>query len=236
MDRSAGRVRGLSGAADGARAAQKRGPGGSGAPSSSIARTVRVDHAEDGDVDPRVGRSASAKRPARWFGIHERSMIEPVVARSGPMGTHERLQVGSIGLGKACAREVGSVWCAPLCGACFRARAYAEPHAARWRTRQRLVQPRPQGSRDSLQLCRCDRPWVCHPQSVNLAGSFSGDDSLRFGATASRAPKSIACEARSARRYVDARRRPTPPRADLHGGGRGLVERTGAANTKAARG
>ena len=64
----------------------------------------------------------------------------------------------------------------------------------------------PQGSRDSLQLCRCDRPWVCHPQSVNLAGSLSGDDSLRFGAAASRAPKSIACEARSARRYVDARR------------------------------
>ena len=99
-------MRGLGDAADRARAAQKR---GSGAPSSSIARTVRVDHAEDGDVDPRVGRSASAKRPARWFGIHERSMIEPVVARSGPMGTHERLQVGSIGLGKACAREVGSV-------------------------------------------------------------------------------------------------------------------------------
>ena len=109
LDRSAGRVRGLSGAADRARAAQKRGPGGSGAPSSSIARTVRVDHAEDGDVDPRVGRSASAKRPALWFGIHERSMIEPVVARSGPMGAHERLQVGRIGLGKACAREVGSV-------------------------------------------------------------------------------------------------------------------------------
>ena len=90
--------------------------------------------------------------------------------------------------------------------ACFRARAYAEPHAARWRTRQRFVQPRPRGSRDSLQLCRCDRPWVCHPQSVNLAGSLSGDDSLRFGADASRAPKSIACEARSGRRYVDARR------------------------------
>ena len=90
--------------------------------------------------------------------------------------------------------------------ACFRARAYAEPHAARWRTRQRFVQPRPRGSRDSLQLCRCDRPWVCRPQSVNLAGSLSGDYSLRFGADASRAPKSIACEARSGRRYVDARR------------------------------
>ena len=101
LDRSAGRVRGLSGAADRARAAQKRGPGGSGAPSSSIARTVMLDHAEDGDVDPRVGRSASAKRPALWFGIHERSIIEPVVARSGPMGAHERLQVGWIGLGKA---------------------------------------------------------------------------------------------------------------------------------------
>ena len=101
LDRNAGRVRGLSGAADRAPAAQKRGPGGSGAPSSSIARTVMLDHADEGDVDARVGRSASAKRPALWLGIHERSMIEPVVARSGPMGAHERLQVGWIGLGKA---------------------------------------------------------------------------------------------------------------------------------------
>ena len=100
LDRSAGRVRGLSNAADRARAAQKRGPGGSGTPSSSITRTVMLDHADEGDVGLRVGRSASAKRPALWFGIHDRSMIEPVVARSGPMGAHERLQVGRIGLGE----------------------------------------------------------------------------------------------------------------------------------------
>ena len=44
---------------------------------------------------------------------------------------------------------------------------------------------------------------------------------LRFGADASRAPKSLACEARSARRYVDARRRPTPASSRLaRGGGR----------------
>ena len=61
---------------------------------------------------------------------------------------------------------------------------------------------RPQHCAASAVWCRL----VCHPQSVNLAGSLSGDDSLRFGAAASRAPKSIACEARSARRYVDASR------------------------------
>ena len=45
-----------------------------------------------------IGRSASAKQPARWSGMHHRAMSEPVVARSGPVGGHEGLQAGWIRL------------------------------------------------------------------------------------------------------------------------------------------
>ena len=69
---------------------------------------LKEDRAEEGDVEPRIGRSASAKQPALWSGMHYRAMSEPVVARSGPVGGHEGLQAGWIRLGKACACEVGS--------------------------------------------------------------------------------------------------------------------------------
>ena len=87
-----------------------RGARGSGRTLNVDRARVRLDdHAEEDVVEPRIGRSASATQPALWSGMHDRAMIEPVVARGGPVGGHERLQAGWIGSGKACACEVGSV-------------------------------------------------------------------------------------------------------------------------------
>ena len=81
-----------------------RGARGSGRTLNVDRARVRLgDHAEEDGVEPRIGRSASATQPALWSGMHDRAMIEPVVARGGPVGGHERLQAGWIGSGKACA-------------------------------------------------------------------------------------------------------------------------------------